>query len=204
MIIRRGSNRLRLEAASRFEGHASRLLSLSGCGRETSVIYESCLSGGSALRRSVARMDLLLEVALLGELLVRLSRSNWGRSGLPQLRLLHSQLLLMLLHHLELLGQLMQNLLLLRVKVGRLLQVVKHLNLLLGEVVGRSLLNRLFTRLESLGGYCIVALHWVRWWVRWIRWLKSREKLIFLSKHMADASRNRQGQVLASKLNNFK
>lgn len=204
MIIRRGSYRLGLEAASRFEGHACGLLSLSGCGRETSVVDEAGLSGGSTLRRPVARMNLLLEVPLLGELLIRLSRPNRPRTGLSQVRLLHSQLLLMRLHHLELLGQLMQNLLLLGVKVLRLLQAVKHLNLLLGEVVLRSLLHRLITRLESLGRYCIVALHWVRWWVRRIRWLKYEEKLIFLSKHMADASRNRQGRFLGRKTKIFR
>lgn len=110
-----------MEAASRLEGHASRLLSLSGCGRETSVVDETGLGGGPALRRPVTRMELLLEVPLLRELLIRLTRSNRGRSGLSQVRLLHSQLLLMLLHHLELLGQLMKNILLLGVKVLGLL-----------------------------------------------------------------------------------
>lgn len=119
---------------------------------------------------------LLLESTLtLREL--RLSWPHWRSSRSKLRRLLHSQLLLMLLHQFELVRQLLEDILLLRREVLCLLETVKHLQLLLGEIERRSLLllllHRLFAGLESLCRYCIVvALDGVGRWRSWISLLQ--------------------------------
>lgn len=129
------------------------------------------------MRRSVARMLLLLlllEVSLPLRELLRLSGSDWTCAG-SKLGLLKSQLLLMLLHQLELTGQVLQHVLLLGGEVLSLLQAVKHLQLLRGEIEHRPLLwrRRLLSRLESLGWYCIVvALGWIGRRCSRVSWLK--------------------------------
>lgn len=83
--------------------------------------------------------------------------------------------MLMLLHHFELLCQLLKNVLLLGRKILGLLEGVKHLKLLLAEVELRSLrlLDRLFPGFESLRWCCIVvALDRVGRWRSGIRLLK--------------------------------
>jgi hypothetical protein len=104
---------------------------------------------------------------------LRLSRPHRSTASAELRRLLHPQLLLMLLHQLELVRQLLQNVLLLRREILTLLENVEHLKLLLVEIIRRSLLlHRLFAGLESLCRYCIVALNWVGWWRSWISLLQ--------------------------------
>jgi hypothetical protein len=157
---------------------------VSGGGREVSVVDEVRLCRGSTLRRSIARM--WLEGSLhLRELLTwlwLLSRPHWRASRSKLCLLLHSQLLLMLLHQFKLMRQLLEDILLLRREVLCLLECVKHLQLLLGEIERRSLLllwlHRLFAGLKSLCRYCIiVALDRVGRWSSWIRLLQIQEKL---------------------------
>lgn len=126
---------------------------------------------------------LLLEVVSLHlNLWELLSRSHRWSSACSQL---HSQLLLMLLHQLKLVGQLLKNILLLRREILCLLKTVEHLKLLLRKIEGRSLLlrllllDRLLSRLKSFRWYCIiVALDGIGWRSSWISLLKGEEMKI--------------------------
>lgn len=202
LVVCRGRDWLRLESARGLERHARCLLRVSSGWREVAVVHEAGLSCGSALRCSIARMWLLLllEASLSLRELLSLSRSHRSSARSKLRRLLHSQLLLMLLHQLELMCQLLEHVLLLRREVLRLLEDVEHLQLLLGEIERRTLLllrlHRLLAGLESLCRYCIVvALDGVGRWSSWISLLKRHKRRRKLEKSSEHVSREKTGKV---------
>jgi hypothetical protein len=98
--------------------------------------------------------------------------------------------------------QLLQHILLLGREILSLLEAVKHLKLLLGEVEWRSLLlllrNRILARLEPLRWYCIVrTLDGIRRWRSWISLLKTemKKKKLVEDFHKSTCSTSLTGKV---------